>query len=67
MSTVLKPPPVICPPFTLESAIRKVRAAEDAWNSRDPDRVVLGYTEDSHRASNSPGVLRPALVPDDPE
>lgn len=35
------------PPFTLESAIQKVRLAEDAWNSRDPDRVVLAYTEDS--------------------
>jgi uncharacterized protein len=35
------------PPFTLETAIRKVRMAEDAWNSRDPDRVVLAYTPDS--------------------
>jgi uncharacterized protein len=35
------------PPFTRESALFKVRAAEDAWNSRDPDRVALGYTEDS--------------------
>ncbi|MEU7042264.1 nuclear transport factor 2 family protein [Streptomyces varsoviensis] len=35
------------PPFTAESAERKVRAAEDAWNSRDPERVALGYTEDS--------------------
>lgn len=34
------------PPFTLVSARAKVRAAEDAWNSRDPDRVVLAYTED---------------------
>jgi nuclear transport factor 2 (NTF2) superfamily protein len=40
-------PPVIAPPFTLETALRKVRAAEDAWNSRDPDRVALAYTEDS--------------------
>jgi len=37
----------IKPPFTLETAQRKARAAEDAWNSRDPDRVVLAYTEDS--------------------
>ena len=37
----------IRPPFTLESALAKVQAAEDAWNSRDPDRVVLGYSEDS--------------------
>jgi nuclear transport factor 2 (NTF2) superfamily protein len=35
------------PPFTLESAAQKVRAAEDAWNSRDPERVSLAYTEDS--------------------
>jgi len=35
------------PPFTRESAIRKVRLAEDAWNSRDPERVALAYTEDS--------------------
>ena len=35
------------PPFTLETAIRKVRMAEDAWNSRDPDRVVGVYTEDT--------------------
>jgi uncharacterized protein len=35
------------PPFTLETAIRKVRMAEDAWNSHDPDRVVLAYTPDS--------------------
>ena len=35
------------PPFTAESAARKVRAAEDAWNSRDPDRAVGVYTEDT--------------------
>ncbi len=35
------------PPFTLESARAKVQAAEDAWNTRDPDRVALAYTEDS--------------------
>jgi len=35
------------PPFTQETAIRKVRAAEDAWNTRDPARVVLGYTPGS--------------------
>lgn len=37
----------IRPPFTPETAAAKVRAAEDAWNSRDPDRVALAYTEDS--------------------
>lgn len=35
------------PPFTHDSAVRKVRLAEDAWNSRDPERVVGGYTRDS--------------------
>ncbi|WP_369777933.1 nuclear transport factor 2 family protein [Streptomyces sp. R33] len=38
-------PPV--PPFTEESARAKVQAAEDAWNSRDPERVALAYTENS--------------------
>ena len=35
------------PPFTAESAAQKVRLAEDAWNSRDPDRVVQVYTADT--------------------
>jgi nuclear transport factor 2 (NTF2) superfamily protein len=35
------------PPFTLETATQKVRMAEDAWNSRDPERVAGAYTEDS--------------------
>lgn len=35
------------PPFTAETAAAKVQAAEDAWNSRDPQRVSLAYTEDS--------------------
>ncbi|MDT8343358.1 MAG: nuclear transport factor 2 family protein [Thermohalobaculum sp.] len=35
------------PPFTEETARLKVRMAEDAWNSRDPERVSLAYTEDS--------------------
>jgi uncharacterized protein len=38
-------PPV--PPFTRETALQKVRMAEDGWNSRDPQRVSLVYTEDS--------------------
>ena len=38
-------PPV--PPFTRETAAAKVQAAEDAWNSRDPERVSLAYSEDS--------------------
>lgn len=38
----------IIPPFDRDSAVKKVRMAEDAWNSRDPERVALAYTEDSH-------------------
>jgi uncharacterized protein len=40
-------PTIIKPPFTLESAKLRVQAAEDAWNTRDPERVALGYTVDS--------------------
>lgn len=42
MSELDSRPPL--PPFTRETAVRKVRLAEDAWNSRDPDRVALAYT-----------------------
>jgi hypothetical protein len=45
MSTVEIKPPV--PPFTRETAVQKVRMAEDGWNSRDPQRVSLVYTPDS--------------------
>jgi nuclear transport factor 2 (NTF2) superfamily protein len=40
-------PTDIRPPFTEESARAKVQAAENAWNTRDPERVALAYTEDS--------------------
>lgn len=41
------------PPFTLDTATRKVRAAEDAWNTRDPERVALAYTPDSRWRNRS--------------
>lgn len=44
-------PPV--PPFTRETAIEKVRLAEDAWNTRDPHKVSLGYTVDSRWRNRS--------------
>jgi nuclear transport factor 2 (NTF2) superfamily protein len=44
VTTETKPP---LPPFTRETAIIKVRAAEDAWNTRDPQRVSLAYSVDS--------------------
>jgi hypothetical protein len=40
-------PTDIRPPFTEDTARAKVKAAQDAWNTRDPDRVALAYTEDS--------------------
>ena len=44
MSDESRPP---FPPFTRETAIQKVRQAEDGWNARDPQRVALAYTPDS--------------------
>jgi nuclear transport factor 2 (NTF2) superfamily protein len=44
MNNESRPP---LPPFTRETAMQKVRMAEDAWNSRDPERVALAYTIDS--------------------
>ena len=43
-SLTTRPP---LPPFTLETAIQKVRLAEDGWNSRNPEKVALGYAVDS--------------------
>jgi uncharacterized protein len=45
-----KPP---LPPFTLETATAKVQAAENAWNTRDPERVAMAYTEDSEWRNRS--------------
>jgi uncharacterized protein len=45
-----KPP---LPPFTLETAKDKVQSAENAWNTRDPERVSLAYTEDSEWRNRS--------------
>lgn len=51
MSTVLKSE--LRPPFRLETALAKVRTAEDAWNSRDPERVSLAYSADSQWRNRS--------------
>jgi len=52
------------PPFTtVEAAAQKIRAAEDAWNSRDPQRVALAYTPDSHWRNRTEFLQgRPAIV-----
>jgi nuclear transport factor 2 (NTF2) superfamily protein len=51
------------PPFTHETAVTKVRLAEDAWNSRDPERVALAYTEDSWWRNRSEFFQgRPAII-----
>jgi nuclear transport factor 2 (NTF2) superfamily protein len=55
--------PVIAPPFTAETAALKVRLAENAWNSRDPVRVSLAYSEDSQWRNRSEFFSgRPAIV-----
>ncbi len=54
-------PPV--PPFTRETAIEKIRKAEDAWNTRDPMKVVLAYSIDSRWRNRSEFLQgRPAIV-----
>jgi uncharacterized protein len=63
MSTQMKPTASVVPPFTRETAILKVRLAEDGWNSRDPERVALAYTPDSHWRNRSEFVNgRPEIV-----
>ena len=51
MST--QPQVILAPPFTRQSAAQKVRKAEDAWNSRDPQHVAPAYTIDSHWRNRS--------------
>ncbi len=65
MSTPTSPsaasrPPL--PPFTRETAERKVQAAEDAWNTRDPERVALAYTEDTRWRNRSELIVGRAAV-----
>jgi uncharacterized protein len=60
MQPELRPP---LPPFDLIAATAKVRAAEDAWNTRDPQRVSLAYTPDTMWRNRSEFVVgRPAVV-----
>lgn len=47
MPTSTPPPRPPLPPFTRATALQKVKGAQDAWNSRDPERVALAYSEDS--------------------
>lgn len=47
------PPRPPLPPFTRETAIQKVRLAEDAWNGRDPSRIVLAYSPDTRWRNRS--------------
>ena len=51
------------PPFTRDTAIQKVRLAEDGWNSRDPEKVASAYTIDSRWRNRSEFVTgRPEIV-----
>jgi nuclear transport factor 2 (NTF2) superfamily protein len=53
MNTQSKPVVSLVPPFTRETAILKIRAVEDNWNSRDPERVARGYSLDCHWRNRS--------------
>lgn len=58
----MSPSPIV-PPFTAETAAQKVRLAENAWNSREPERVSLAYSEDSQWRNRSEFFSgRPAIV-----
>jgi nuclear transport factor 2 (NTF2) superfamily protein len=50
------------PPFTAETAAQKVRLAEDAWNTRDPQRVALAYTPDSRWRNRSEFLVGRAAI-----
>jgi len=53
MNAAPKTIPSLVPPFTRETAILKIRLIEDNWNSRDPERLARGYTEDSYWRNRS--------------
>ena len=52
------------PPFTPDTAAQKARMAEDAWNSRDPERVALAYTEDSQWRNRAEFIAGRAAIVD---
>ncbi|HZY98252.1 MAG TPA: DUF1348 family protein [Candidatus Baltobacteraceae bacterium] len=52
MNTSVAPRPPL-PPFTLETATAKVRSAEDAWNTREPERVSMAYSQESRWRNRS--------------
>jgi nuclear transport factor 2 (NTF2) superfamily protein len=61
--TSYPPPVVILPPFDEASALKKVQLAQDAWNTRDPERVSKAYTEDSEWRNRDEFFKgRPAIV-----
>src|SRR5262250_3267526 len=53
MSMPSKPTLSLAPPFTLETAVLKIRSVEDNWNSRDPQRVARGYSADCYWRNRS--------------
>jgi nuclear transport factor 2 (NTF2) superfamily protein len=61
MSEEIRPP---LPPFTLETAVAKVRAAEDGWNGRNPEKVALAYTTDTQWRNRSEFLRGRAAVTD---
>jgi nuclear transport factor 2 (NTF2) superfamily protein len=59
-ASIMSRPPL--PPFTFETAVQKIRVAEDGWNSRDPARVALAYTPDSRWRNRSEFVTGRAAI-----
>ncbi len=57
--TDIRPP---LPPFTLETALKKVQAAEDAWNTCDPDKVSRAYTVDSQWRNRGEHIVGRAAI-----
>jgi uncharacterized protein len=53
---------LLVPPFTRQTAIEKVRLAEDSWNTRDPERVALGYSEDAYWRNRAEFVVGRAQI-----
>ena len=51
--SIASPATALIPPFSAETALRKVRMAENAWNSREPERVSLAYSEESRWRNRS--------------
>jgi nuclear transport factor 2 (NTF2) superfamily protein len=53
----METPTLLLPPFTMETALEKVQRAEDAWNTKDPERICLAYTVDTEWRNRTEFIL----------